>query len=222
MNIENWDLFYKIVIPTMELETTQMVYEPRISKDKTTFCMNFQYPSNYQLRQTKKYPELYTEKFVADMFEREKKYLKKCEKFNWIPDILDIDDSKRRIFFKWYDKGCNHLLYSNDVSEELKRICLDNFGRILKEQLSNNIYKISTYPHCYYLDSNLNMKTFDFYACATDQDRYIALDDIRALLGDSLMEDNTIDLKKMYENNLTKYSFWPNDTTRKVYEKFNR
>jgi hypothetical protein len=229
MNIDDWSLFYKIVIPSMALETTQMVYEPKINQDRTIFCMDFLYPSQYQLIQTKKFPELYTEKFVIEMFEREKKYLSLLKEFEWLPEIIDIDESKRRIFFKWYDRSCNDLLYSKKNDEYKTKICLDGFSKILKDQLANNIYKVSSYPHCYYLDADLNMKTFDFYACATDEDRYIDFDRVKALLGDShkrfldcLVNDNAIDLKKMYENNLTKYSFWPNDITRKVYEEFYR
>lgn len=228
MDINNWSFYHKILETTFERETTQMVYEPRINQEKDVFCMNFCYPSQYQLKQRKTYPEYYTEELVENMFFREKKYLLHCSKFKWAPEILEIDDVKRQIFFKWYDNTCNEILYGDHRNKNLIDLCKIKFQEIIKEQLKNQIYKLSAYPHCYYLDNNLEMRTFDFYACCTEKETFINLNDIRGLLGDSsyrfleCTDNDFVNLKLMFVNTMTKYSFWPDNLTREIYEKFYR
>ena len=225
MNVEDWDLFYKIVNPTMKLETTQMVYEPRVRDD--VFCMNFVYPCTYQTQQTKKYHECYTEEFVFWMFERELKYLKKCEGFSWAPEILEIDYKNKRIFFRWYGYSCNNIIFGKNLDlkkiEEYKK----QIRKILEEQINISLYKLTMYPHCHYIDNNGNMRTFDFYSCF-DKDNYLMeLNKIKALLGDSdyrfleCINENSINLKQMYINTLKKNSGWPTETTKGLDEKLN-
>ena len=186
--------------------------------------MNFCYPSEYQLKQRKIYPEYYTEELVENMFFREKKYLLHCSKFKWVPEILEINEIKRQIFFKWYNNTCNEILYGRD--KNLINICKIKYQEIIQEQLKNQIYKLSAYPHCYYLDNNLEMKTFDFYACCTEDTKFIKLENIKGLLGDSSYrfleceKNGYINLKLMFTNTMLKYSFWPNNLTKEIYENF--
>lgn len=228
MDISNWSFYHKINLSNMKRETTQMVYEPRVSVDKKTFCMNFNISSDYQKKQTKLYPELYTEEFIDRMFNREIKYLEMCSSFYWVPEILDIDTKKRQIFFKWYGNTCNDLFFQYNVKGEILEICLKQFEEIVEDQIKNGIYKITLYPHCHYLDNNKRLRTFDFYACCTDKEKLIPFDDMKPLLGDSLykftecVEKENINLKLLYENSIKNYSLWPKEITEKLYEKFFR
>lgn len=227
MDVSEWHLYHKINLTNMERETTQMVYEPRISSDYKTFCMNFNIMSNYQYKQTKLFHEEYNEDFISYMFDREIEYLTRCSKFKWIPEILDINTRDRQIFLKWYNHTCNDLLYNKEtIDNNLIKYCIEQFKKILKEQLSKDIFKISMYPHSYYLDNDGQMRSIDFYACCTESNHIIELNKIKPLLGDSVQRflecttDTVVDLKRLYINTLKHHNLWPKGTLENIYEEF--
>jgi hypothetical protein len=224
MNVTDWKYYYKINEITGKTQTSQMVYEPLISPDGSMFCMNFTYPSEYQQQQYKKYPECYTEDFVKWVFDREVYFIEKFSGYSWSPEILEINHTERRIFFKWYNGTCNDLIYGGGKFDDNVR---SKFETMLKSQVDNGIFKLTAYPHSHFIDFNGNIRAFDFYACCTKDEHIIPLEKIRALLGESFnrfaecCNDGQVDLKMMFKNTLSKYEFWPNNLTRDIYEKFN-
>jgi hypothetical protein len=225
--MDNWSLYYKIDPQSLRRETTQMVYEPKINKDKTIFCMDFLWPSEYQYKQTKLYHSLYTDDFVDYMFKREIKYLELYKNYNWSPVVLDIDERKRQIFIKWETKTCNDLIYQNRDKSTIDH-CILKFKEMLQEQIQIGLYKLSMYPHSHYIDSCGEIHAIDFYACSTDLDRWVSEDKIRPLLGDSsfrfksCLVDNQYDLRKFFKETLLYYNQWPKNVTGDIYEKFFR
>ena len=228
MKVTKWQPYFKTNVLTGEVEHTQMVYEPLVSPDKKVFCMNFSFPNNYQLEQAwcKKHPVYYTNEFVHFVFEKEIFYLEKFSKFNWCPEIVEIDYNARQIFFNWSGETCNDLLYNSNNSR-LSTTITDKFETVLVSQINSGIYKLSTYPHSHYIDQSGVMKTFDFYATCTEDDHFISIERIKGLLGDSYYRfsecytNDMVDLKLMFKNTLSKYSFWPNDLTNTLYKKYN-
>ena len=228
MNIDDWNYYYKYDKITRDRYHTQMVYEPKVSPDGLTFCMNFVYPSTYQFEQSKKYHECYTNDFVQWMFDREIHFLDICKNFSWAPEILDIDTINRRVFMKWNHVTCNDLLFAPNVDPEIINDCQTKLATVIKEQAENGIFKLTAYPHSHFLDTNGNLRTFDFYACATNEDYTFKIDDLKALLGESYQRflecvtDGNINLKLMYTKTLCDYDFWTNNITKEIYEKFCR
>jgi hypothetical protein len=226
MKIDNWQPYFKIDENTGELHTTQMVYEPLVNDDGSIFCMNFSFPNLYQSIQAKKYPEFYTDDFVNWIFLRELYFLDKFATFSWCPQIIKIDKLNRRIFFSFHGATCNDILYNTDDMQR-KNYIIQKFENLLLSQVNAGIYKITLYPHSCFLDSNGVLKAFDLYGCCTEDDHYIEIERIKALLGDSYYrftecyEGDMINLKEMFKNTLSKYSFWPAQLTNNIYEKFN-
>lgn len=217
MDTNGWDLYYKTDEVTGELTTTQMCYEPLINKDKSIFCMNFCYPCEYQLRQ----PRIsYTKEFVDFVFKREIEFYKIFKDKPWAPEVIEITDNK--IFFKWYNKGCNDIIYK-DKKIEMYPNWLDQIENIILDQVSNGVYKATVYPHSHFFDNMGIMKVFDFYASAYINDSLIPYDKLKCLISnkqrfDEATEGDFINVATMFRSGLRDWSRWPGGL-KKLYER---
>lgn len=200
MNIDSWKIYYK-----NNCQTTQMVYEPRISPNNKIFCMNFAYGSEYQLNQQKNYPEKYTPEFVNFMFERELNFLNLCKNESWCPEILDIDFTKQRIYLK-NGRNINDLDQSQYIS---------NVSKIIKEQWEIGIVKLTVYPHSHMLQEDGTITAIDFYASTTVEDPMIDVEKVLPLMGNSefrfreVQQGQQINLIEMFKSTLLNHSRWP-------------
>jgi len=213
MNVSDWQKFYKY--QDNELTTTQMVYTPRISPQGDIFCMDFCYGDEYQTNQYKIFSEMYTLDFVEFMFDRELEYLEKYKNFSWAPEVLDVDNSKRRIFIRrgW---NFNHIMQTNDLTT----VCpgwAEKIKSIVQEQYDNGLLKLSVYPHSHMIHAGGKITSMDFYACADRENPRVELEKVMPLMGQSafrfaeVKEGETINLEQMYKNTLEKYHQWPKD-----------
>jgi len=216
MNIDNWKLYYKTHPTELRPTTTQMCYEPRVSHDEKVFCMNFCYPSDYQLTQ----PRLsYSKKTVDYMFEREVEYLLKFKNYKWAPEIIDINDKK--IFIKWYGHTCNDMIYK---TKNLPTSWKSNITKIIIDQCNSGVFKCTMYPHSHYYDNDGNMRTFDFYASVNTDNSFLDYDKIKDLIGTDTnrfaesTQKNLVDVSMIFKSGLLYYSNWPENLT-EVYNK---
>ena len=69
---------------------------------------------------------------------------------------------------------------------------------IFKDLYLSKHYKLTLYPHCFFLDKNNNIKTFDFYAVVPYDERYIERKIIEGVIGEGSMQrfdQSTVDGK---------------------------
>lgn len=219
MNIDNWLFYYKTHEKELYPTTTQMCYEPRVSLDGTTFCMNFCYPSNYQINQERL---SYSQDLVNLMFDREVKYLEIFKDSFWAPEVLDIQDKK--IFIKWYGKTCNDLIYKEN---NLPNTWKEDIERIILDQFNNGYYKASLYPHSHYYDNDGIMRSIDFYTCVSINDPFLSYKDIEGVIGTDTTRftdatnEGKVDISKIFKSGLLEYSNWPENLTDIYYRIFN-
>jgi hypothetical protein len=211
MDINSWELYYKIHETEHRFTTTQMCYEPRVSPKKDVFCMNFCYPCDYQSNQ----PRLsYTKDLVDLMFEREVKYLNLFQKQPWAPEVIDITGKK--IFIKWYGKTCNESIYRDN---DLNKNWYDDLRNIILNQVNMGYLKATVYPHSHYYDNNGQMKTFDFYATVKKADSFISYELLKGLIGldtnrfNEATVDKKINVEELFKSGLLSYSKWPVNLT---------
>jgi hypothetical protein len=223
MNIENWSLYYKVHEVELRPTTTQMCYEPRVNPEGNVFCMNFCFPSQYQINQ----PRLsYTKDLVDYMFNREVKYLEIFKDEIWIPEILDIED--RKIFIKWYGKTCNDLIYKENRLIELYPNWHDDIKSIILGQANLGYLKATMYPHSHYYDKDSQMRTIDFYATVERSNPYIEYKLVEGIVGtdtdrfDKSLEYEMLNVEKLFCSGLLEYGKWPtqlNKIHEEIYKK---
>lgn len=219
MNVENWNLYYKIHETDNILTTTQMCYEPLVNPEGTIFCMNFCYPCDYQTNQER---ESYTKEHVDFMFERELKYLEIFKDKKWAPEIIDIED--HQIFIKWYGKTCNDLIYKDFNINNLYPNWYKDIENIIMDQISCGYLKASLYPHSHYYDDNGQMHAIDFYATIEKNNPYVEIEKLSSLIGfdtdrfEKSTEGTLLNIENIFKSGLLEYSKWPLNLD-SVYEK---
>jgi hypothetical protein len=190
----------------------QMSYEPLINKECTVFCMNFDPYNSYTnyLNRIGFIPEI-----VSDFFDREVEYLNRFQGYKWLPEVLDIDYTSRKIFFKWYNNTCNDII---NAGNQLPLDWKIQVEQIIKQQLENRVYKLTQYPHCFYIDDNALLHTFDFHASFDFDNCKIPYYKIKGLIHkDSMhrieesLEEDRVDMKVMFENGLRYHIKWPEE-----------
>jgi hypothetical protein len=170
MNLDTWNLYFKLS-PEGSRCMSQQTYEPLISKDGQTFCMNYAWDNQYQRLESDR--PLYTPEVTDFFFNNEIYYIEKFKNYRWAPEIIDIDYNKKRIFFKWYQEGCNDIIYSK---RNLSDYCIDWQDQIKNAMLdayNAGVYKLTMYPHCHFIDNDGNMRALDFYGCVPVNNPFI-------------------------------------------------
>lgn len=174
--------------------------------DNSVACMNFN-PSGTR----------YPQALINSSFEREYSYLERLQDYSWIPEVLDVDYTNRRIYFKWYNNTCEEKLSTN-WKEQLETIVRD-----LAEQ---RIYKPSFYTKFFYVDDDDNLRAYAFYSASDKSEQPISMDFYRPILNphrsalvDQLEVNGKLDMAVLVEHAYTDYIKWPDDTLLKIYNK---
>lgn len=193
MNIEDWDIFLKYKNKNQML--SNLVYVPYVNKEKTVFCMDYNYNSKYFFDR----PD-YTQSKMDFYFQNEIKFLKHLANETFCPEVIDIDIIKKRIFFKWYDTSLNYLINNNLFKEQYTEQATTVLGRL--EKLG--IYKINFYPHTCYL-CNGELKIHDFYGCVSSSTHYLPIEILEPVLSyldrhkfKTFEADGLVDMEKVY------------------------
>jgi hypothetical protein len=211
MDTSNWNLYYKIHETENILTTTQMCYEPKVNPERNIFCMDFCYPSAYQINQLR---VTYTKELVDYMFDREVKYLETFKNEIFSPEIIDITDKK--IFFKWYGKTCNESIYKYT---DLKSSWLQDITSIINKQYDLGYIKATVYPHSHYYDNDGVMHAFDYYATVDRTNPFIEYKIVEGMTGldtdrfNLAIEENLLNIESIFKSGLLTYSKWPQDLT---------
>ena len=179
INTGGWTPLYKIDYAHGHLVTTNMLYTPLVSPDGKKLCMVCDENSSYQAESNK-----LTRDVVDFFFEREIKYLMACQEFDWAPRILELDLGNRQIVIEWNTDTLNHVLLTPGRSLDAE--CPDwkeQVFNIVKDLRDAGYYKMALYPHCFFIDNENKIKTFDFYGCAEINNPYIERSKVESIIG---------------------------------------
>jgi hypothetical protein len=220
LNINSWTPFLKYHNGVAGM--AQQTYEPLISPDGKTFCANYDWQNAYQRSEHQR--PLYTKEVCDYFFEQEVKYIELFINKPYAPEVVDIDQSRKRIFIKWYDNNCNHTLYK-DMKLDLR--WLEMIKRIVIDQFEMGFYKLTMYPHCHYIDNHGNMRAIDWYGVVPVKHPYIKEKYMEAIIHDSarfrLDEtgdrlNNLINLEIMFKQSLSKHVMWGSSNMSYIYK----
>lgn len=223
MSIDHWQPYYKIDPIELRLVRSNMLYTPLINPEGNIFCMNWDSKNDYQLKHG---PRENFDELINFFFTKEVENLAVFKKYPWCPEIVDIDLSKRQIFFKWYGETCNNIIYSGrDINEECPSWQLQLY-QIVDETINMGYYKPSLYPHCFYIDNSGILRTFDFYACIPRTSPYVNFDLIKGMVGPNSMDrfkeaiiDDTVNVEILFKRALEHYIKWPDDALLKIHRR---
>lgn len=100
-DITNWDYYYNLENNEWGLESVRanLVYSPRVSPDKKTFCLDFNRDLGYHHK-----PEWnlkWNDDELQNRFENEIHYNLRAKKYMPVLEIKDVDYKNRRVFTEW-------------------------------------------------------------------------------------------------------------------------
>jgi hypothetical protein len=222
MDNTNWNYYYKICM-TGELTESNLLYTPTVNPEGTIMCMHYGNDTVYR-----KDGPILSEELIDWFFEREVKFLKELSYLDSTPKIYEIDYANRKIFIEWNKETLSQIV--NDPSRSL-----DNELRNWQEQLENMLvnfkkhecYKMSLYPHCFYISKNGTLKTIDYYSVVPYSERFIERKIIESIIGtegayrfDHSTDSGQIDFKKFFEITLTQHleNYWPSSPFAKLFK----
>ena len=220
MNIDNWNWYLKY--NNGNLGMAQQTYEPLISLDGKTFCANYDWKNCYQ--QMDEIRPLYTKEVCDYFFKQEIKYIDIFKNKTYAPEVIDIDEKRKRIFIKWYNNSCNHTIH-NDQTVQLE--WFDKIREIILDQYKDGYYKLTMYPHCHYIDNENNMRSIDWYGVVSTKQPYIKEKYMEAIIHDSARfrldetgdrQDNLINLEIMFKRSLSTHVLWGDTNLNYIYE----
>jgi hypothetical protein len=200
----------------------QQTYEPLISPDGKTFCANYDWRNQYQ-RQDGERP-LYTKEVCDYFFDQEIKYITLFSNKPYAPEVVDVDEKRKRIFIKWYNNSCNHTIYG-DMKLDLH--WYEMIKNIVVDQYRSGFYKLTMYPHCHYIDNFGNMRAIDWYGVVPIDRPYIEEQYMESIIHDSARfrleetgdrKHNLINLEIMFKRSLSTHVLWGNSNMSYIYE----
>ena len=179
IDISKWDFVYKRDYWGEGLATTNMLYTPVINPDLDVMCMIWD--ENHPYQQDNKN---ISKKLVDFFFQRELEHLKLFQGRPWCPKLIDVDIDNRRIFIEYNKESINHIVM--DPERDLNAECSDwkdQIYNIVSDIYDSGYYKVALYPHCFFIDKNNKIKTFDYYSCVSRKERYLDRADLEGMIG---------------------------------------
>lgn len=225
MNINDWNPYYKIDPTENRLVRSNMLYTPLINPEGNVFCMNWDTTHSYQLKHGPR-PD-FTPDLIDFFFEREVTHLKFFkDRYKWAPEVIDIDEKNKLIFFKWYGETCNNIVYSDRSLDQECPSWQPQLYFIINDIFNMGYYKVSLYPHCFYLDDDNLLHTFDFYGCMHRSNPFIEYDKIKGMVGpnskerfDEAMTGDIVNVEVLFKRSLETYIKWPHSALNTIYNR---
>lgn len=220
--MKDWKPFYKM--RNGVFSSTNLLYTPLVSPDGTVMCMDWSLDNDYHASNVSRTAEL-----LDYFFGREVTHINVFKDYAWAPKILDIDLNARQIYIEWNTESLNTLLFVHNTPVDL--VCPDwkeQQYNILKDIRDAGYYKMALYPHCFFLDKDNRLKTFDFYGCVDMSNPYIERSKIAGMIGpesvsrfDSATQDGIIDFSIFFKHTLLTHlnASWPDNPFPDYYKK---
>jgi hypothetical protein len=223
MNTADWTYFYKLGEAGNPC-WPQQTYEPLISPDRKTFCMNYDPANYYQHNLTKSDRSQYKKEIVEWFFENEITFLEYLADKPYMPRDCDISFKDRKIFFSWNDICCNH--FTNRTQNWPREQWLESIKNIILDQIHSGVYKLSMYPHCHFIDKDGSMKAFDYYSSVFTEEPMIPKTYVDAILSDTstyrlkdkgVVCNEWINVEEMFKNALLYHVKWGSENLDFIY-----
>jgi len=222
INTAGWDYYLK-QDPVDKIRcASNLLYTPLVNPEGTIMCMHYDETSEYQKENTR-----LTKELVDFFFAREVQHIKLFQEYPWAPKILDIDLENRKVFIEWNKETLNDIVYTD--GRDLNQECptwKDQLFAILKDIVDSGHYKMALYPHCFFIDNNGKLKTFDFYSCISHEERYLEKSKIEGMLGqgsrtrfDEVTDNGLIDFEMFFKRTLSTHVKWPEDPFPEFYKR---
>jgi hypothetical protein len=218
----DWKYYYKLQ-PDGTPSATNLLYTPTMNADGTMLCMHYCSDPVYR-NQT----SAISEDVITWFFDREVRFLKEFSHLESTPTVYDIDTANRKIIIEWNTETLSQIVFdpNRNLDQELVN-WQEKIGKILKDIKKENCWKMSLYPHCFYISTQGHLKTIDYYSVVPYSERFIDREIIEEIIGpegayrfDESTEDGKIDFKKFFKITLTQHlnNFWPNLAFHKLFK----
>lgn len=208
-DISSWGYYHKLN-PNGNLHPSNLLYTPRINPEQTIMCAHYCIDTEYRPEET----TILTEDLIEWFFKRDAKFLKQLLHLKTTPVLYDVDYKNRKIFIEWNKETLSQVLFTPGRN-------LDAEVPTWKEQMkdffistkTNNFWKVSLYPNCFFISKDGQLKTIDHYAVIPYEERFIERKIIEGIIGkdgayrfdQSTDEKGFIDFKKFFEITITKH-----------------
>jgi len=225
MNTDNWTYLYKLMENGIKADTN-LLYVPKLNPEKNIMCMHYSPDKNY------KKDGVIDLDLINWFFEREVRFLTDLQHLKCTPTLYDVDIKNKKLFIEWNNETLSYVV--NDPNRSIDEE-LPNWKHQLKEAYkefnSAGYYKMSLYPHCFFIDKNKQMKTIDYYAVVPHTEPYIEYKLIEGIVGEygkyrfEMSTDNgLLNINKFHEITVTTHNdvYWPYNPFKEVYEEINR
>jgi len=224
MDNTDWNYYLKLNYDG-NLRETNLLYTPTMNADGNVLCMH--YCIDYDYRDN--VPEKLTKELVDWFFEREVRFLKELQHLPQTPKIYDIDHLNQKIYIEWNTETLSQILYDSNRSldEEIPN-WKEQVYTLIKDFRDVGYYKLSLYPHCFFVTKDKKIKTIDYYAVIPHNERFIERSVIEGVIGkigadrfdNSTTEDGLLDFKKFFEITANEYlsSYWPDGVFSKIFK----
>jgi hypothetical protein len=223
IDTSEWNYYYKLNL-VGDSTDSNLLYTPRVNPEKNVMCMHYCVDTDYRTN-----GPIINEDLIQWFFEREVRFLNELSHFKSTPKLYEVDLTNRKIFIEWHQETLSQIIFNKDrnLDQELPDY-KDQLKNFLLSTKKNSIYKMSLYPHCFYIDKEKNLKTIDYYAVVPYDERFIERKIIEGVIGrqgayrfdESTNKDGYIDFKKFFKITLTKHltMFWPNSPFTELFE----
>lgn len=223
MNVDNWNPYYKIDPLEKRLVRSNMLYTPLVNPEGNVFCMNWDDKNDYQLKHG---PRENFSNLLDFFFNKEVENITTFKRYNWAPELIDIDLAKKQVFFKWYGETCNNIVYGGRNLDEECPSWEQQLYSIIDDVFNKGYYKPSLYPHCFYVDDQGLIHTFDFYACVPRSHPFVNFNVIKDMIGpnsmgrfNEAMVGEEVNVEILFKRALEHYIKWPNNALLKIYKR---
>jgi hypothetical protein len=214
MNLDNtnWQYYYKLK-PDGTSSISNLLYTPTVNSEGTIMCMHYCCDSNYR-----KYESPISEDVITWFFNREVKFLKELAHLDSTPQVYEIDIVNRKIFIEWNKETLSQIIFNPDrnLDQEVPH-WKEQVAKILKDIKSEDCWKMSLYPHCFYVSKDNKLKTIDYYSVIPFSEQFVERKLIEEIIGregayrfDESTDNGYIDFKKFFEITITRHltGYW--------------
>ena len=222
MDNTNWKYYKKIA--NGQLAESNLLYTPTVNPEGNIMCMHYCIDTDYRINT----PAKLTNDLVEWFFDRETKFLIELQDLECTPKVYEIDTQNKKIFIEWNNETLSQVVNdpNRSIDTELPDYT-DQLTRIFKQFHDAGYYKLSLYPHCFFVNKDKKLKTIDYYAVVPHDQQYIERKIINGIIGpdgayrfDNSTSSGLLDFKKFHEITINKHldNYWDNNTFKKIYK----
>jgi hypothetical protein len=212
MDNTNWKYFYKVNSSMLNM-ASNMLYTPTMNEDGSILCMHYCKDNIYRTVNE------VTDDVITFFFKRELRFLKELKDYKFTPTVIEVDEQQQKIFIEWNKDSLSQIIHdpNRSLDTELPD-WKEQLYNIIKSLNESNYYKMALYPHCFFIDKNKNIKTFDYYSIIPQDERFLDRSIIESIIGkegayrfDQSTVDGKIDFKTFFDITMTKHleNYWP-------------